>query len=192
MASRVDVANRALNRIGQGEISNLETDGSIEAQTCRLHFDAATRYVLVRHEWFSALKLLSLAEVSEDNPTSFQYVYAKPNDLVRPLSLYDVTSDYEYRMIGSRIYTNESPTKLLYVHVPSDFGQLSEHVSHLIVLRLAQLITPKLAQSVALEQTLMQEYLMVESAAKDLDGAIARNDDPRSDLISSPLWVDIA
>lgn len=81
MASRVDICNIALSRIGVSQfIANIETERSNEANVCRLFFDPMRDFALRDYPWSFAKREIALAQLDGDAPVHWAYKYALPSD----------------------------------------------------------------------------------------------------------------
>jgi hypothetical protein len=85
MASKVEISNMALGRIGvTSQIANIDTEKSNEAKACRTFFDAAAAFVLRDFDWNFARRYAPLALIAGDLPVHMQsvwtYRYALPAD----------------------------------------------------------------------------------------------------------------
>ncbi len=81
MASNTDICNMALSHIGVGrEISNLDTDSSQEAQSCRRFYTQALQATLRDFEWPFATNYITLALVTNNPTTEWLFAYQYPSD----------------------------------------------------------------------------------------------------------------
>ena len=86
MANLLDCCNRALAEIAVGSISSL-SDGSIEARECNRFASALVTEISGWHEWGFAIVSVTLASITNDRPDEWQYAYALPSDMEKPLAL---------------------------------------------------------------------------------------------------------
>lgn len=84
MANLLDCCNRAIAEIAAGSISSL-TDGSIEARECNRFAASLVTEISGWHEWGFAIVSVVLAQVTNDRPYEWQYAYALPSDMEKPL-----------------------------------------------------------------------------------------------------------
>lgn len=67
--SKVDVWNRALDRIGVTDVLESEDEDRVEAAVCRRHYDDILREVLAASVWRWALRQMPLTEIGEQTYT---------------------------------------------------------------------------------------------------------------------------
>ena len=88
MASKLEIVNIALARLGESPIQSL-TEDSVPARVVSLLFDSARRSALRDYNWSFAIRSDSLARMAAlpDEMFDFQYAYALPPDCLRALRL---------------------------------------------------------------------------------------------------------
>ena len=98
MASKVEICNMALSSLGSKQtIQDIEGDQSVEARTCRLHYDQALLTTLYASDWSFATRDNTSAKITSYAPADWNYVYAWPAKAVRILGIVDP--------LGSRLLT---------------------------------------------------------------------------------------
>lgn len=113
MASVVEICNIALSHVGVGNlISNLETEKSEEATTCKLMYSIALGFMLRNYRWPYFTKTVTLALVSQNPTMEWAYAYRVPNDAARVLRL----------ISGYKIDTQE--TRVKYTQAQDSSGYL--------------------------------------------------------------------
>ncbi len=80
MPNKVDIANRALSRVGVTRRLSSLVDGSLEAQEASLWYDATLEKMLRRTPWPFATVRATLAVASGITRTDWDYVYVVPDD----------------------------------------------------------------------------------------------------------------
>ena len=86
MASRVDVINSALSRIGAKRIANPDADVK-NANLTRVAYDDILESLLRSHAWNFATKRAKLAQLSDVPVFGFDHAYAVPTDWLRTVSV---------------------------------------------------------------------------------------------------------
>lgn len=120
MASKIDICNLALGRLGQDGISDIN-EASAFAVYCRRFYDPARRAALRRYEWDFAKKVGSLNQLSSETSYKFDYVYQKPSDCIRVLTIHPSDTfapdsrKISFEVIGDQIHTDESNARILYI-----------------------------------------------------------------------------
>ena len=89
MASRTDIANAALVKLGQDVFLSALTDRTKAGILLNRLFDPMLEVVLASHAWPFALTSVALAEQTQDPLPGWAYRYAYPSDCVNALALTD-------------------------------------------------------------------------------------------------------
>lgn len=91
MASETDIANSALANIGDtATVASLNPpSGSIQAVHCARFYPIARDALLEMHPWGFATKRVSPALLSETPPSSWNYAYQAPSDVINFLAILD-------------------------------------------------------------------------------------------------------
>jgi hypothetical protein len=74
-----DIVNRALARIGGGEIASLDTDGDLQRQANLIYF-TEVEWALGLMPWVFARKTFKLSRLEHVPETGYRYAYALPAD----------------------------------------------------------------------------------------------------------------
>ena len=117
-AGDILICNTALgSHLGSRRINSFE-ESSVAARECRSFYDDWRRYLLYLRPWRLATKTVLLAELDVDSDV-YQYVYQKPADLLRPLSLISPTTseevEVEYEITEQGLETDLYQAKLRYI-----------------------------------------------------------------------------
>lgn len=157
--ANTDAVNRALIRIGARTITSLATDQSREASTARAIFEAELRSTLRDFDWPFATAYadaMTLVDGATDDPTNLDWVYGYqlPDDVLKARRLVAEgygrsgleTEPYEFRTIGSMLYTNEEDPVLEYTYRPDcALGVADDLFKDAFSWRLAFSLAPSLA-----------------------------------------------
>lgn len=127
MASDIEIANRAITKLGGERISSFD-DGTTESRAVKSMYDIARRALLRRALWNFAKKRKSLAAVVvATTDWNYQYQYNLPDDFIRLIQVNDYSeplglnlarteNDAPYQLEGKRILTNyPAPLKIRYI-----------------------------------------------------------------------------
>lgn len=115
MASRLDVVNDGLVRLGVPPLASLSDQGA-QAIAADNIYQTVAESALAEHPWSFALReqRIPKLELDDDDRRNFQFdfVYQLPSDYLRVLGLrsYDV-----YRLAGDQLYTNDGDAYVIYV-----------------------------------------------------------------------------
>lgn len=173
MASVIQVANRALTKLGSARITSLSDDVKA-ARSISSCFEDLRDDELRAHRWQFAMKRTTLAALSDAPAFGYNYQYALPSDFLRidmvddrfPAAIMDNYIDAEYlewTLEGNVILTDiGAPLKLRYVAQITDPTQWDENFREALASRVAMEIAEDLTQSESKKA----------SAAKDYDRAI--------------------
>jgi hypothetical protein len=173
MASVIQVANRALTKLGSARITSLADDVKA-ARSISSCFEDLRDDELRAHRWQFAMKRTSLAALSDAPAFGYKYQYALPSDFLRidmvddrfPAAIMDNYIDAEYlewTLEGNVILTDiAAPLKLRYIAQITDPTLWDENFREALASRIAMEIAEDLTQSENKKA----------SAAKDYDRSI--------------------
>lgn len=169
--SWVEIANRALGRIGKGRIDSLITGDEL-AQYVNTFLGEAVESVLFARSWSFAARV-ELARSASAPEYGYDYAYVMPSDIVNLVEVY--TGGAAYKPEGDLILTDAEEAFITYIPRPADPGALPGYVKRAISTRLAFLLTSPLTSSDALSARIAQEDAL---ALEDAVRADARRFDP--------------
>ena len=186
MASKVDIANRALTKIGEARIMSLSDD--VEAARVIDSLWSVVRDSELRaRNWNFSIVRKSLPALASAPVWGFAYQYQLPPDCLRVLSVteffpgpsltnYRTGSESDYQIEGGKILTNESaPLKIRYVARIEDTGTWDAAFAEVFACRIAVEICERITQSNTKRQLAWEEY---EKAIKDAVRADAIENPP--------------
>ena len=111
MPSKTSIGNIALTNISsKNTINNLDTDTTTEANTLKIFYEDALRFVLADIDWNFCSARKALARLSEDSPLDWDYVYTYPSDCVKARELFDSTRRLGITKIPFEVSLNEGGT----------------------------------------------------------------------------------
>lgn len=177
MASVIDVANRALTKLGAARITSL-SDDSKQARAVNSCFDDLRDAELRQNRWTFAIKRVQVAALAETPLYGFEYAYALPADFLRldmvgddypavDLSNYRNTEDVDYVIESNKVLTNyPAPLSIRYGATISDPQEWDALFREALACRLAAEICEDLTQSTGKRDQAWKEYKMALTAAK--------------------------
>lgn len=180
MASQVEIANRALTKIGEARILSLSDDVEA-ARSIDSLWDIVRDAELRIRKWKFSVSRTTLAALATTPSWGFSYEYQLPADCLRILQVNDIypgvdLSDYrgsdsaEWRVEGRKILTNISaPLKIRYISRVEDTGQWDAAFTEAFACRLAAEVVERLTQSNAKKDTAWSEYKQAISMAVRAD-----------------------
>lgn len=127
MTSVVSICNLALSNIGKDNIQALSDKGA-EARACRQFYGQTRDMLLQSHPWNFAGKIEALAEVINDRPRDWAFVYQRPIDCLKVRFIQGSPVDvgaheggatdmgFPYSIEGQLIYCNISPAYMVYTY----------------------------------------------------------------------------
>lgn len=169
MASKVDIANLALIRMGEGTISSL-TDNSEQARGVNTLWDMVQDMELRARVWSFSVKRAQLAASSSTPEWGFDYQYPLPADFLRLLQCDEIfpgpnLSDYRqsdaavYRIENNMILTDiGAPLKIKYVARVTDTGLWDAGFVSVMASRLAVELCHRLTSKDEYIPTLQRDY----------------------------------
>lgn len=133
MASKTDVMNRALTKLGDTRVTS-PTDDDEKAIVLNSMFDTLRDAELRAHNWNFAIKRDQIAALASTPSYGFAYEYQLPGDCLRVLMLddryvgyslagYRTLPEQEYQIEGRKILTDiGAPLKIKYVYSVTNVG----------------------------------------------------------------------
>lgn len=193
MSSLVEIANAALDLVGQSQIMTLD-DQTAAARKANLHIRDAIREVLGVGKWTSAQNSASLAQLAEAPLFGWDYQYQLPGDYIRMVSVNDIDPDdvrldlWDIR--GRQLLTDETTVDLVYVCdltlTGNDINAASPPLTECFKLKLATKLAWVFQQSRSLRESLLQEYSFKLRTALGADSRETRK--PLVNQISQSNW----
>lgn len=180
--SVVGICNIALGNLGANLISSLG-ETTAEATLCNVHWDNVRRSLLSAHPWNFAIKRQQLTALSTAPVYGYKYAYQLPSDCLRVLT---VDGNYDYKIEGRRVLTNESTCFLKYVYDNTDVTSWTDSFVDLASTRLQLELAYGITKSTSQKEQAMQLYEYKLRDARNLD---AQQDitDPLTEAFSSTL-----
>lgn len=180
MASKVEIANRALTKIGEARILSLSDDVEA-ARSIDSMFDTVRDAELRIRKWKFSISRDSLPALAGSPAWGFDYQYQLPSGCLRILQVNDIypgvsLSDYrsmdeaEWRVEGRKILTDiGAPLKIRYIARVEDTGQWDAAFTEAFACRLAAEVCERLTQSNTKRELAWGEYKNAIRAALTAD-----------------------
>lgn len=169
MASVIQVANRALTKLGSARITSLDDDNK-PARAIKSCFDDLRDDELRAHRWSFCLKRTSLAALSDAPAFGYNYQYALPSDYlgldmvddrfpVTVMDNYINTETNEWVLEGNLILANiDAPLKLRYKAQITDPTMWDTNFREALACRIAAEVCEDLTQSNQKRELAWKEY----------------------------------
>lgn len=169
MASVIQIANRALTKLGSNRITSLSDDVKA-ARSISSCFDDLRDDELRLNRWQFAMTRTELAALADAPAFGFQLQYALPADFLRldmindqyPATVMDNyigTEVLDYAIEGNLILTDiDAPLKLRYIRRIEDPNQWDVNFREMLASRIAAEICEDLTQSDTKKQAAWNDY----------------------------------
>lgn len=164
MASKIDICNRALLKIGQPPIMSVD-DYSPTAQLCLQEFDAALEATLRSYPWPFAMKRMELARRTDKPAFGPAFYYSLPADLVRLVEVF--TGGLKYQVEGTAIATNADAVAVRYVSKDIPVGTIDAQTSDVIAIVLAGRLAISITENTQLKDMLYAEAQQMLAQARN-------------------------
>jgi len=155
MASKTQIANRALSKVGDTRVSNIETDGSERALVINEMYEQVRDALLQSYPWNFAIKRTNLALDGTSPNWGWANRYQLPSDC---LALLDIKTSPDYRVEGGYILTdNGAPLYIRYIKSVTSEGEFDAMFTEAFAAELAVESSERLSQSNTKKQILIAE-----------------------------------
>lgn len=184
----VEIANRALQRLGAKRISSLSED-SRSARSVNACFDILKIAELESHDWSFAIKRVILAEDSSAPEFTKTAKFLLPSDFIRKLDPdpEDNTLEIDWQIEGRHIVTLQtSALNLRYIANVTDYGLMSPLFKEAWSMRIAMEICEEITQSNTKLQLIMESYELAINRARKANAIQRRALKPPEDL-----WISV-
>lgn len=159
MASKTSIANRALFKLGQSRVSNIETDSSVNAITMNQLWDTVRDSLLQSYPWNFATKRIDLAQDASDPAWGFDAQYTLPSDC---LQLLEIEDSPDYQVEGGKILCNVADTLYIkYLYRNDSVGTYPPTFVEALAISLAIEACDKISDDNTKKQLLLSEYRMI-------------------------------
>ena len=118
------ICNIGLGKLGSKRINDVETDTSLEAILCRLHYEQTRDALLRSISWRFARARAELTQDSTDPDFEWDNQFVLPDDFLRFRSIYEesgtTSKSRRHALEGQRLLTNLSEVSLRYIKNVTD------------------------------------------------------------------------
>ena len=172
MASKVQICNMALSRIGAATITAL-TDNTAEAKLCNTLFDDLADRAMIQGSWTTTITRVSLSKTTATPAFEYTNEFQLPVD-PKCLKVLNVNAnspgEIEYRIEGDKLLTDESSIKIRYIAQLVDTEDYGTLLTEAIEILLASYLAVPIMGDANTATTLKQEYLEMISRNLAIDG----------------------
>lgn len=181
MTSRVEICNRALDKLGSAAITSLD-DNVKSARACARMFDAVRDAELRDHQWNFATARASLPEVDDAPIYGFAKQYQMPGDCLRVL---DVEPYADWKIEGRRVLTNVSaPLRIKYVQRVTDTSSFDALFVEALAARMSLELCETLTQSNSKKRAAQDDYAQAIRRARRADAI-----EGTADALQETSWI---
>lgn len=149
MASKVQIANRALQLVGAKRITDLDED-SRNARAVNAAYEPVKLAELRKHSWTCAVKRAQLAASSTAPAFTKTNAFPLPADFVRllPQDPEDNFNTDDREIEGRSIITNEdAPLNIRYIYDVTDPNEMDALLREALAAKLAEAVCEEITQS---------------------------------------------
>lgn len=155
MASAVDIANRALQKLGAKSIVSLTQDDK-SAREMNRAYEPLRDAELEVHPWAFAKTRVTLPELSDAPAFGFAAQYQLPSDFI---SVYRRKDDPEWQIEGGKVLTDQTGgLNLIYIRRVTDVNAMSPLFREALAARLAYDLAESFTQSTSKKEAAAAMY----------------------------------
>jgi hypothetical protein len=186
MTSKVELANRALAKLGEDAITSFQ-DGSNASRAVASAYDSVRDAVLRAHPWSFALMRAAIPALSSAPIFEYGKAFQLPTDFLRLVEISGIDGRYRtWRVVGRRIEVDaEAPLRILYIRRVDDPNEYDALFIEAMAARLAAEMSQQLTDNNGLGERMEQVYRDLLSEARMVD---AKEGPPRQ--MPDGLWLD--
>lgn len=173
MASKVDICNSALRKLGVERINSLTEDNS-RAKICNDRYDILRDEALRSHPWKFAIKRTTAAAVPTAPLFDWEKQFQLPSDCLRVLRVND---DYaKWSQEGDKILTNDTSCKIKYISRVAE-SMFDSSFVEVLAFRMALDMCYTLTQNATREQVIQAQYAVFLADARSFSAQTANQEE---------------
>lgn len=181
MTSRVEICNRALDKLGSAPITSLD-DNVKSARACARMFDSVRDAELRDHQWNFAIARASLPELDEAPVYGFSKQYQLPGDC---LKVVEIDPFGDWKIEGRRVLTNiPAPLRIKYIRRIGETSSFDALFVEALAARLAQELSETLTQSNSKKRAAQDDYSQAIRRARRSDAI-----EGTADALEETSWI---
>ena len=187
MASKLDIWNRGLRKIGEARLSGLDED-SVNGRMLRDGYEESKRAVLEMHSWKFARKQANLPLNATTPLEGYANSFKLPSDLLKIIYFNNTYPNDRQRIpfttVGRDIHTDEGVVKITYLSHDVEEGDFSAGFTECLSTYIAFTHSFERTKSQPLMDRLNQQFERQLSSAKRSDAAMDCT--PGASMLSYP------
>lgn len=160
MASKVEIANRALQKLGARRIVSLGED-SVNGRAINTAYEPVKLAELRKHAWSFAVKRASIAADASAPLFNREVSFQLPSDFIKLLAQdpEQNVNDLDWQIEGRKIITNEqAPLEIRYIYNVDDPNEMDALFRETLSAKLALELAEELTQSNTKKAALLEAY----------------------------------
>jgi len=172
MASDVEIANRALQKLGAKRIVSL-TEDSRNGRAIAAAYGSVKRAVLRSHSWSCAIKRASLAAEATAPLFTRASSFQLPSDFIRLLPPDPEVNynDLDWQIEGRKIITNDTaPLDIRYIYEVTDPNEMDSSFREAFSMKLAYELAEEITQSNTKKDEALLAYKEAVAEARRING----------------------
>ncbi len=186
MASKTDICNTALTRLGQEPITSFDENTSA-AKRCSILFDEISDQVMASGEWTTLLNRQQLAKLTTNPEYGYSFQYQLPPDLIKLIEINNnPIRNIRFKRESDRLLVDEGTVSILYVKREPNLQLWGPHLTTAVSLKLTAELVVSLTGSASLLQFYTREYEQWLRKALSVD-----NQQASVDLLTSDILIDV-
>lgn len=165
--SKVQLANLALQKLGQSRKLEALDQNSANARTLSLAYDAVRRRELRRYTWAFSITRDSIAADADYNKWGDWIAYSKPNDFLRLIRDDESGQVVDWKIEGDFILSmTASPLEIKYIADVDDPNKYDSLFFEAMACSLALQTCEEITQSTSRKANILDEYTTAIAEAK--------------------------
>lgn len=165
--SKTSIGNRALSKLGQPRVSNVDTEDVKAARVIREMWDHVRDAMLQSYSWNFAVKRATLAPADGEPEWGWDYHYTLPVDC---LAIIEIKDDPDYTVENGKILTDEGDALYIrYIYKVTDVTKFSPLFCEALATQLAYEACEELTQSNTKKNILFSELSIIIDRAFSAD-----------------------
>lgn len=164
MASKVQICNLALTRLGAARVTNIDSPTTNEEKICNILFDDTVKEVMLEGSWTSTIRRTALAQTTSTPSFEYTYEYQLPVD-PECLKVLEVDEEapgvIDYRIEDDKLLTDESTIKIRYIAYVSDTESWDEMLKRAVVAKLSSDLAYALTGDTRKAELEYQRYMQI-------------------------------
>lgn len=185
MASKTQICNLALSRLGASTITSL-TDGTTEAKLCNTFFNDLADRAMIQGSWASTIRRVELNLTTTEPAFGYANAFQLPTS-PKCLKVLSIDEDYpgsiDYRIEGTKLLTDEGSIYIRYIAQLTNTEDYGTLLTEAIEVLLASYLALPITGDKNAAQSLKEEYHRLVTLNLGIDG----QQGSKEQIISSDL-----